>query len=345
MINVIKQLQRTLVVIFLCMNTVSAQEIDYAKLYATLSPSVVTIHTATRQSGKTKIEASVGSGFLTEPDLIMTAAHVVRNADLILVTFKDGARIAAEVVATVINSDVALLKLKNAKEDNTLAPLGDSDSVKIGEPVFVIGSPFGIEHSLTIGHLSGKNNRSLVASGSPVQFLQTDAAINPGNSGGPMFNQHGEVIGIVSFILSQGGGFDGVGFATPINTAQDALLNSSGFWAGFEGVFLSDSIAKALNVPGSGILVQRVVAGSLAGESGLQAGTTKATIESQELLLGGDVILEINGLVCVSPHDFRKLTDATRDLNPENGYIMKVFRQGKQLTLIAATSDIQPLQR
>ena len=172
-----------------------------------------------------------------------------------------------------------------------------------------------------------------MAGGAPIEFLQTDTAINTGNSGGPMFNAQGEVIGIVSFILTKSGGFDGIGFATSINTANEALLSSSGILAGFEGVMLSEQVAAVLNLPQPGLLLHRVIPDSVAGKAGLKAGNVPATINGQSLVLGGDVILEINGVICATPHDFRQVQDSIQELNDEESYEIKVFRNGEIVTL------------
>ncbi|MFT4730580.1 MAG: serine protease Do [Granulosicoccus sp.] len=223
---------------------------DYASLYATHSPSVVTVHTL-----RARLTSGLGSGILIDQNRILTAAHVVESADLIRIQFHDGAQIPAVVLSSIASSDVALLKLTRAHPAPVVATLGNSDKTRIGEPVFIIGSPFAISQTLSIGHLSGRMERGLMAGGTPIEFLQTDTAINSGNSGAPMFNSSGEVIGIVSFILSKGGGFDGIGFTTSSNTAEEALLNSSGLLAGFEGVLLDESLASLLNIPQTGILV------------------------------------------------------------------------------------------
>jgi len=149
--------------------------------------------------------------------------------------------------------------------------MGSSDAVKIGSVSLVIGAPLGVEHSLSIGHISGKATRPTVAGGTPLRLIQTDAAINPGNSGGPLFSDQGEVIGIVSHILSKGGGSDGIGFAIAIDEAKTILLEGTPFWTGFEGQAIPPQIAKIFNVSqASGILVERVLSGSLADKAGLK---------------------------------------------------------------------------
>jgi len=129
-----------------------------------------------------------------------------------------------------------------------------------------------------------------------VEVFQTDAAINVGNSGGPMFNLAGEVIGIVSHIVSEGGDFAGLGFAVTANVAKE-LLTSDSFWTGLEGYAVSGDLAEILNLPQpTGVLVQRIAKGSPAEELGLRAGAVHAVIEEEEMLLGGDIILKVGGI-------------------------------------------------
>lgn len=318
--------------------TVSAT--DFARLYEAHAASVVTVYTASVQieGGRARTSRGVGSGVLIEDDQILTAAHVVDGANIIEVQFTDNSRIQASVVSSLQASDVALLKLAKSPDAAKVAALADSDNTAIGSEVFIIGSPFGISQTLSVGHLSGRMNRGLMAAGTPIEFLQTDTAINTGNSGGPMFNTDGEVIGIVSFILSKSGGFDGIGFATSINTAKQALLNSSGVLAGFEGIILNDRTAKALNFPQGGLLVQRVVSDSVAGRAGLRSGNIPASIEGESMLLGGDLILEINGLICNTPHDFELVREATLQLDEDESYAITVYRDNEIVELITGLS-------
>lgn len=312
---------------------------DFANLYEKSSGSVATVQTLTlttegqRQSG-------LGSAVLISEDELLTAAHVVDGVNLLRVLFKDGTLIGATVVASIESSDIALIKLEMPYTGAPPAVLADSDETRIGSPVYIIGSPFGISQTLSIGHLSGRLNRGEMAGGAPIEFLQTDTAINTGNSGGPMFNTSGEVIGIVSFILTKSGGFDGIGFATSINTANQALLSSSGILAGFEGVMLSDEVAGALNLPQAGLLLHRVIPDSVAGKAGLRAGMIPATINGQSLVLGGDVILEINGLICATPHDFRQVQDSILELSDEESYEIKVYRDGEIVSLYTGAVEV-----
>lgn len=324
-------------VLFLIASTSMAGEKDFADLYEENYASVVTVYTESLKisRGQSRGSRGLGSGVLIENNQILTAAHVVNDASRIEVQFTDGSRIAADIVSSVQASDVALLQLRKSPPNPVVATLANSDETRIGSRVFVIGAPFGISQTLSVGHLSGRMNRGRMASGTPIEFLQTDTAINTGNSGGPMFNDQGDVIGIVSFIISKSGGFDGIGFATAINTTKEALLNSSGVLAGFEGIILNEKIAKALNCPKPGLLVQRVVKNSVAATAGLQSGFIRAEVEGQAMLLGGDLIIEINGLICNTPHDFELVRESTLELQKNETYAITVFRDGEILELVA----------
>ncbi len=315
----------------------STEAADYASLFRKLNPTVVTIQTIELANGSRGVEPRqlLGSGVLFDMDgLVMTASHVVHTADVVRVKFLDGTIETAEVVSSLPGSDVALLKVAHVPAGAVAARLGNSDEVRIGEPALVIGAPFGLEHSLSIGHVSGKVRRGVMAGGVQLQLIQTDAAINHGNSGGPMFNESGEVIGIVSHILSESGGFDGIGFAISINPARQMLLEGTPFWTGFEGLMMSEELAGLLNVPQkSGLLVQRVVQTSLAGRAGLRGGTRKVTLLGTELWLGGDVILEIEKTVCDSPHNFESIHKTIDSLQPGDAINMKVLRAGKVIEL------------
>ena len=316
-----------------------AMAADIAKLYEQHSDSVVTVYTESLsfEGKQPRRKNSVGSGVLIEQDQLLTAAHVVDGAKVIEILFTDGKRIRADVVSLVKSSDVALLKLRRSHPNPTIATLADSDDTAIGSKVIIIGAPFGISQTLSVGHLSGRLNRGFMAAGAPVEFMQTDASINTGNSGGPMFNTRGEVIGIVSFILSKSGGFDGVGFATSSNSARESLLSSPGILAGFDGVMIDTHIVKALNFPSRGLLVQRVNSHSAVGRAGLNAGSFPVEVAGKSMLLGGDLIIEIIGLELKEPHDFELIKDTLANLDGHEAYSITIFRQGKIVELLVDT--------
>jgi serine protease Do len=227
---------------------------------------------------------SLGSGFVLSSDgYILTNHHVIKDAEEIIVRFSDRSEYEAKVLGSDERSDVALLKV-DAKNLKTVK-LGDSTSLKVGEWVLAIGTPFGFDHSATAGIISALG-RSL-PSDSYVPFIQTDVAINPGNSGGPLFNLDGEVIGINSQIYSRTGGFMGVSFAIPMDVVMDvvAQIKSNGYVSrGWLGVAIQDvnrELAESfgLDKP-QGAIVSRVIPESPAAKAGFEA---------------GDVILSFNG--------------------------------------------------
>jgi S1-C subfamily serine protease len=260
----------------------------------------------------------------------MTAAHVVQIADKIEVKFPDGETILAKVISSEPLADVAMLKLEKVPEGAVVAELGDSDLMDVGSEVFVVGAPYGLSHTLTVGHISARHKPYTMPSALLGEFFQTDAAINKGNSGGPMFNMKGKVIGIVSHILSKSGGYEGLGFATTSNTAQELLLEKKPFWAGVEGIMLTGKLAKALNLPQStGMLVQQIADGSPADQVGLRGGVIPITIGNKPMLLGGDILLEIMGVSFSEDGSYLKIKEALHKLPEDGGVTMKVLREGK----------------
>src|SRR5262249_48596347 len=158
------------------------------------------------------------------------AAHLVQSADKTLVEFANGEVVSAQVIGCSFSADVALLQLERSSVNYVAAKLGDSDSSDVGDEIFVVGAPYGISRTLTAGHVSGRRELNKGSTNLPVEFLQTDAAINTGNSGSPLFNMKGEVIGIVSNIMSRSGGSEGLAFASTSNTARRLLLDQKTFW-------------------------------------------------------------------------------------------------------------------
>ena len=244
-----------------------------------------------------------GSGVLISADgKILTAAHVVQAADKIEVEFVDGQVAPAKVIASVPGADVAMLKLDWVPNNAKPARLGDSDKIQVGDDVFIIGAPYGITHSLSVGHVSAKRRpKNNLGDAVALELIQTDASINKGSSGGPMFNMNGEVVGVVSLILSQSGGFEGLGFAIAANVAHKLLVAKKGFWTGIDGLLLSGEWARVFNIPQpAGFLVQRIADNSPASRIGLIGGTYKATIAGGEMLVGGDIILSVGGISVTS---------------------------------------------
>jgi len=232
------------------------------------------------------------------------------------------------------------------------AKLGDSEKAEIGDEIFIVGAPFGMSHTLTVGHLSARRRpNATFGSMETTEVFQTDAAINQGNSGGPMFDMQGNVIGIVSSIMSHSGGSEGLAFATAANTAKQLLLQRKAFWSGIDALVVTGAMAKALNLPqAAGVLVQRVGEGSVGSQLGINPGTLRVTIQGMDILLGGDVILNVNNIAIVDPLSAQSLGNFTTDENYERIYnnvaalkpgdplVVTVLREGKVLKL---TTTIQ----
>ncbi|MBL4799272.1 MAG: DegQ family serine endoprotease [Oleispira sp.] len=244
--------------------------------------------------GQSKQEKhSLGSGFIISSDgYILTNNHVIKDADEIIVRLSDRRELIAQVIGADERSDLALLKVeaKGLPE----VDLGNSDTLKVGEWVLAIGSPFGFDYSVTAGIVSAKG-RSL-PNESYVPFIQTDVAINPGNSGGPLFNLAGEVVGINSQIYTRSGGFMGVSFAIPIAVAIDVaeqLKNKGKVSRGWLGVVIQEvnkELAESFGLKqAKGALVAQLVPGSPAEAGGLQSGDIITAFNDQEIDLASDL--------------------------------------------------------
>ena len=279
----------------------------------------------------------LGSGVLVSSDgKVLTAAHLVQAADTTVVEFSDGQLIPARVMGSATYADVALLQLERMPLNIVAVTVGDSDKVEVGDEIFVVGAPYGLSHTLTAGHVSGRHTlNGRTENTMAVEFLQTDAAINRGNSGSPVFSLDGEVIGIVSNIMSTSGGSEGLAFAAASNTARRLLLEQKPFWSGIEGLLVDGNLAKALNLPQpAGVLVQRVAEGSLAWRWGIHAGTLRANVEGQELVLGGDIILGVNDVpVEEGGGSCGDIYASIIKLKPGDNLSVKLFRRGQIVKL------------
>src|SRR5215510_8999344 len=273
---------------------------SFSQVAESVSPAVVNINTVTRGPvGRTPIEEffgdeffrrffgeapererlqrSLGSGVIVDPaGIVLTNAHVVERASEIEVVTADGKKHKAKLVGVDRRTDLAVLNLQGGGP-YPAAALGDSDKMKVGDWVLAIGSPFGLQQTVTAGIISAKGRS--IGQGPFDDFLQTDAAINPGNSGGPLVNMSGEVIGINSAILSRNGGNVGIGFAIPVNMAKRIYteLAAKGKvtrgWLGVSIQPLTPELAKGFGLKESkGVLVADVVQDSPAAKAGINAG-------------------------------------------------------------------------
>jgi serine protease Do/serine protease DegQ len=232
---------------------------------------------------------SAGSGVIFNAQLgyILTNAHVVENATEITVTLQDGRDVEAEIVGRDVPSDIAVLKVK--ADGLTQIPFGDSAMMEVGDFVVAIGNPFGLQHTVTSGIISGLSRSGINPDGYE-DFIQTDASINPGNSGGALVNLKGELIGINTAILSKSGGNIGIGFAIPINMVKnvtDQLLKFGAVKRGVLGVniyTLTPDIARSLGLAKvRGALVSEVVGGSAAEKAGVRTGDVITVVNGQNV--------------------------------------------------------------
>jgi serine protease Do len=272
-------------------------------VFQKVNPSVVVIRARGRDvsaaSGQVRF-SEIGSGVLISSDgKVITAAHVVHAMDEITVEFIGGETVAARVAASEPAADLSLLTLDHVPPGVLVASMANSDTVRIGDQVMIIGAPYGLSHSMTVGWISARWAPNTVYKTMPLaEFFQTDAVINTGNSGGPMFNMAGEVIGVVSHNISKSGGSEGLGFVVTMNTARKLLLEQRSFWSGLEGRLLSEELADLLNLPRhfTGYLVKTVAKDSPAEHVGLRGGTKVAIIDGEQIVIGGDIILKVQGI-------------------------------------------------
>lgn len=315
------------------------------KVFKDVNASVVVIHT--KQKGlpaasypKPTVVQGLGSGVLISADgKAITSEHSVKTADEIIVEFMDGELFTATVVAAEPAGDVALLQLDKKPMKSTVAALGNSDQMEVGDQIFVIGAPYGVSHMLTVGHISARHTqRGTIGEMFRPEFFLTDAAVNQGNSGSPVFNMKGEVIGIVSSSISKSGGFEGVGFVATSNMARWALLERKSFWSGLDGFLLTGELASMFNLPqSSGMLVEQVAENSPAALLGLRGGTTKAAIGDRVFLIGGDIILSVDGISLADGDFYETIRARLSQMQEHDTLTMKVLRFGKVVELRSPT--------
>jgi serine protease Do len=318
---------------------------DLTQLFKRVSPSVVVIRAKGREvtaSGQARFNET-GSGVLISADgKVMTAAHVVHSMDTITVEFLKGETVSARVISSEPAADLSMLQLDRVPAGVVVAKLGNSDTVQVGQEVIIVGAPYGLSYSMSVGWISAKWPPNTVYKSMPLaEFFQTDATINTGNSGGPMFDMAGEVIGLVSHNISKSGGSEGLGFVVTINTAKQLLLEKRSFWSGTEGQILSDELADLLNLPPrtTGYLIKSVAKGSPAEEAGLRGGTKFATIDGQPIVLGGDIILSIEGISAKSPADLARIRDVLAALKKGAPFKATVLRAGRVIDVTGHTPE------
>ncbi len=282
--------------------------------------AVVTIDVTSTSGGfGAETQEAQGSGFVYDRQgHVITNAHVVSGASKVRVLFPDGSTYAGTVVGTDAASDVAVVRIKAPAAQLQPLLLGDSSHVRVGDTVVAVGSPFGLDTTVTSGIVSALNREITSPDNTPIEgAIQTDAAINHGNSGGPLFALDGRVIGVNSQIESDSGGNDGVGFAVPSNTvrliASQLIADGSAEHAQL-GVSVATIPAQVATGLGSaaGVAIGTIVTGSAAATGGLRASTGTKVVDGTGYPIGGDVVTAIDGTPVTTAEQLRGIIDSHR---------------------------------
>ena len=310
-------------------------DMSFRDVYITAAPAVVTVTTRTVNPYRVtkRLQRGVGSGFIVAPEgLIVTNSHVVYGAQALAVTLDNGAVRPARVVGQDPIFDIAVIQIPVESDERLpLVEFGNSDAAQVGDEVVTIGNPLGLEQTLTRGVISALNR---LLPEKPLSLsrtmIQTDAPINPGNSGGPLLDRCGKVIGMTTELIAEA---QGLGFAVPANLIRAVLplLVEHGRiarpWLGFHGQLVDKRINRILNVPVvTGLLVEVIEPQSPAEKAGLRGGEHEIAVDGSELLWGGDIVTQINGVRIDTPEG---LGEAMNALRIGQHVVLEIFRSGR----------------
>ncbi len=323
------------------------------RVYNKVSPGVVNITSTVVEFDfffSPVSKQGTGSGSVLDSDgNVLTNYHVIESAQNLEVALPDRSKYRAKVVGVDKQNDLAVIRLIGAPKDR-LHPvaLGESSSLKVGQKVLAIGNPFRLQNTLTVGIISSLGRRIQTEGGDLVEnVIQTDAAINPGNSGGPLLNTAGEMIGINTSIFTTSGGNIGIGFAIPADTVRRIVkdLIAEGRvlrpWFGVEGYTISEELASAIDLPvTSGVLVARVMRGSSADKAGIRGASEIRILYNERILVGGDIISEIDRKPVGSTEELRLALESKR---PGETVQVTIYRGNKKMQI--QTILLEPRQR
>jgi S1-C subfamily serine protease len=330
-------------------STQTTSAMTVGEIYDRAAPGVVQITSTAEIGNVSGDDSALGSGFVVDKaGHIVTNFHVVENAGQIRVSFSNQDTVVAELVGTDPSTDLAVLQVEASASALKPLSLGDSDKVRVGDPVVAIGNPFGLDRTATAGIVSALQ-RLLTA---PNQFtidhvIQTDAPINRGNSGGPLLNMRGQVIGVNTQIETGGNstGNVGIGFAVPSNTVKDvvAQILQTGrvdhAYLGISGKAVNSNLARTYNLPSrAGVLVEDVRSGSGASKAGLEGGETQVVVAGETYVLGGDIIVALDGKKISSIEELR---DAIAARKPGDEVEIEIYRDAEK-TSVNITLGRQP---
>jgi S1-C subfamily serine protease len=295
--------------------------------------------------------SALGSGFVIDKTgHIVTNYHVVRDAGQVTVSFSNRDTVKATVVGTDPSTDLAVLRVDTAASALTPLPMGNSDALRVGDPVVAIGNPFGLDRTATAGIVSALQRLIQAPNRFAIDHvIQTDAPINPGNSGGPLLNARGQVIGVNTQIETGTGtsttGNVGIGFAVPSNTVKDvvAQILRTGrvdhAYLGISGQPLTEDVADTYNLPvEEGVLVEEVTSSSGADRAGLQGGETEVVVAGESYVLGGDIIVALDGKKISSLEELR---DAISARKPGDKIKIVIYRDAAK-TSVTVTLGRRP---
>ncbi len=317
-------------------------EINNISIYSRVGPGVVNITSVVVERdffSRPVPKEGAGSGAIIDTKgHILTNHHVIRNSDKLEVTLSDGSRWPARLVGSDPGNDLAVLKIEAPDKKLTVIPMGDSSQLEVGQKVLAIGNPFGLGQTLTTGIISSLARSIRSESGILINdVIQTDAAINPGNSGGPLLDSNGKIIGINSAIISPTGASVGIGFAIPINTAKRILpdLISKGRvsypWIGASVYPLIPEFSNYLGlIAERGAMIMEIVPNGPADKAGLRGGNRRVQVGNSLIIIGGDVITELNSEKVNSSDD---LIRTIRDHRPGDNIKLKILRNGRFLRI------------
>ena len=310
------------------------------RIYRQASPAVANILTKATEydffMDPVPVEGA-GSGFVIDPrGYILTNYHVVAGAQTIEVVLGDQRHYPAKFIGADQRNDVALVKIEPKGKQLTALPLGDSSTLQVGQKVLAIGDPFGFQSTLTTGVVSALGRTVQTSQTTFIdEAIQTDASINRGNSGGPLINTHGEVIGINSAIYTPSGTTAGIGFAIPINTAKliaNDLMTEGKVrraYLGVQTVPVGGWLAEALDLPvQDGLLVEQTTKGSPAAAAGIRGGDRVAEAGMRRIVIGGDVIVALDGQKVANQFDMNVLLNRKR---PGDTVTLTVYRGAKKV--------------
>lgn len=290
------------------------------------------------------MESSTGTGFAVDTDgRILTAFHVIKDKNEITVILSNRHEFTARLIGTAPHLDIALLQVDAPKDELFPLALGSSGTLEIGQKVIAIGKAVGLHNSLTVGVISALQ-RSIGDTAIELEdaFIQTDAAINPGNSGGPLLNSSGEVVGINDAMIERA---QNIGFAIPIDLVRSVIpdLIEMGHpyrpVLGFSGSEITPSLAKLFGLPlERGFLIEEVLPNSPAAEAGLRAGGRIVMVSEKPYVLGGDIVVGVNGEPFSAPSQIAKLLLRSR---PGQELRLQVYRQGRTMEMLVPLREMQ----